>query len=321
MVTANRSASTDVQPFSTALVRCGATLTRSETTVLQVNVGLRCNQRCRHCHLDAGPDREEAMTPDTLDQIATFAEKSKFQVVDLTGGAPELNPEIVSIIETFSSISPRVMMRTNLTAISQSPHRSLTDVLTKHGVVVIASLPSLDPRQLESQRGNGVWEESLTALRNLNRLGYGQAGSGLELNLVCNPTGAFAPHSQKQIEAKFRLDLANRWGIVFSNLYAFANAPLGRFREWLIESGNFQRYMDKLISSFNPCTVEALMCRTLISVSWDGYVYDCDFNLASGIPTGGVTSHVSELNGPPPVGTPIAVSEHCYCCTAGSGFT
>lgn len=321
MVTADQSAPTDVEPFSVALSRCGATLTRLETTVLQVNVGLRCNQRCRHCHIDAGPDREEAMTRDTLDQVATFAERGRFEVVDLTGGAPELNPEIISMIETFSSVCPRVMIRTNLTAIDQGPHKSLADVLSKHHVVVIASLPSLDARQLEAQRGNGVWEKSVAALRSLNRLGYGHAGSGLELHLVCNPTGAFVPHSQKQIEARFRLDLERRWGIVFSNLYAFANAPLGRFRQWLIESENFQMYMDKLTSSFNPCTLDALMCRTLISVSWDGYLYDCDFNLAVGIPAGGIKSHVSDMNGPPPVGTPIAVSNHCYCCTAGSGFT
>jgi radical SAM/Cys-rich protein len=158
-------------------------------------------------------------------------------------------------------------------------------------------------------------------LRKLNSIGYGIPGSGLELSLVSNPTGAFLPLAQDKAEKKFRFDLQRKWGIVFDNLYAFANVPLGRFRDWLIESGNLDTYMQKLASNFNPCTIEGLMCRSLLSISWDGYVYDCDFNQAEDIRSANVKTHVSELNAPPPPGTPIAVSDHCYACTAGSGFT
>jgi radical SAM/Cys-rich protein len=174
---------------------------------------------------------------------------------------------------------------------------------------------------MEAQRGRGVWEKSIWTLQQLNSMGYGQSGSGLELHLVSNPTGAFLPPSQVQVEKKFRRDLLKKWGIVFNNLYTFANSPLGRFRRWLVNSGNFEQYMWKLASNFNPCTVKGLMCRSLLSVSWEGYLYDCDFNVASGLFMGGRKVHVSQMETGPASGTPIVVSDHCYACTAGSGFT
>ncbi len=222
------SESPQVESFLAALSRHGLALRRSETTVLQVNVGLLCNQACKHCHLEAAPDRAEVMTLVTFEQVASFAEKGKFKTIDVTGGAPELNPYITTMIETFSSLAPRVMMRTNLTALSERDHETFVAALSNHRVVVVASLPSLDASQLEAQRGERVWEKSLAALRNLNRRGYGQPGSGLELNLVSNPTGAFLPPSQEHTETRFRLELERRWGIVFSNLYTFANAPSGK---------------------------------------------------------------------------------------------
>jgi radical SAM/Cys-rich protein len=232
-----------------------------------------------------------------------------------------LNPNLAQMIERFSVLAPRIMLRTNLTALCECNADPLLKIITDKAVALVASLPSLNASQLEAQRGNGSWEKSLATLRRLNALGYGRPGSGLELNLVCNPTGAFLPPSQKKLEEKFRADLARKWGIAFSDLYTFANVPLGRFRQWLIESGNFDHYMMKLASAFNHCAVDKLMCRTLISVSWDGYLYDCDFNQAEVIPAGGIRKHISEVNSPPPPGTPIAVSDHCYACTAGSGFT
>jgi radical SAM/Cys-rich protein len=310
-----------VQPFSKTLSQFGLNLTRCETTTLQVNVGFLCNQACKHCHLGAGPERKEIMGRETVEQVVNFAGKTQFQAIDITGGAPELNPNLPWMIDQFSPLAPRIMLRTNLTALYERNCDPLLKILVDRSVVLVASFPSLNAGQLEAQRGSGNWEKSLATLRRLNVLGYGKPGSGLELDLVCNPTGAFMPASQKQLEDKFRSDLDKKWGIVFSDLFALANAPLGRFRQWLIASGNFEKYMTRLASSFNQCAVDKLMCRSLISVSWDGHLYDCDFNQAEEIPAGGVRKHISEVNSAPPPGTAIAVSDHCYACTAGSGFT
>ncbi len=299
----------------------GLYLTRGKTATLQINVGLLCNQSCRHCHLDAGPTRSEIMSRETVDHLVDFARRGSFQVIDITGGAPEMNPHLPEMIERFSELASRVMLRANLTAMKRYADERLKHKLASAHVVVVASVPSLHAAQLEAQRGRGVWQETLDALKMLNEMGYGQPDTGLELNLVSNPTGAFLPGAQAATERKFRLDLGRKWGIVFNNLYTFANVPLGRFREWLVRSGNYGAYLAKLVSSFNPCTVEGLMCRTLISVSWDGYLYDCDFHLAKGIPCRGLKTHVRECDGPPAPGTPIATAEHCYACTAGSGFT
>jgi radical SAM/Cys-rich protein len=185
----------------------------------------------------------------------------------------------------------------------------------------VASLPSVDSVQTESQRGKGVFEKSIHALQRLNAAGYGKKKTGLKLDLVSNPPGAFLPPSQAQAEERFRVILEKKWGIVFNNLFTFANVPLGRFRQWLHASGNLKNYTERLASSFSPCVVEGLMCRTLMSVAWDGYCYDCDFNLAARLPMAGKKSHISQMEGPPEPGTPIAVGDHCYTCAAGSGFT
>jgi radical SAM/Cys-rich protein len=188
-------------------------------------------------------------------------------------------------------------------------------------VVIVASFPSLNLTQADSQRGEGIFDKSIEVLKELNAMGYGCNESGLELNLVANPTGAFLPPNQEQTEKRYRQVLKTRWGVRFNHLFNFANVPLGRFRRWLIETGNFESYIHKLISNFNACAVEGLMCRTLISVSWDGYLYDCDFNLCRGLYFNGRKIHVSEMSGPPEPGTPVITADHCYTCTAGSGFT
>ncbi len=307
--------------FSQTLSGFGLTLTRSETTTLQVNTGFLCNQLCKHCHLEAGPERTEIMGKETVKQIVNFARKTKLQMIDITGGAPELNPNLAYMIEQFSELTPGIMLRTNLTALHDCNNEMLLRIVKDNRVVLVASLPSLNAGQLEAQRGTGNWDKSVAMLRRLNELGYGKSNSGLQLDLVCNPTGAFLPASQKQLEERFRSELERKWGIVFSHLYAFANMPLGRFRQWLIKSGNLEQYMGKLISAFNECAVDKLMCRSLLSVSWDGYLYDCDFNLAEGIHAGGIRRHISEVDVLPAPGTQIAVCDHCYACTAGSGFT
>jgi radical SAM/Cys-rich protein len=308
-------------PFAVVLARYGLQLNRDRTTTLQINVGPRCNQRCLHCHLDAGPHRDETMDPDTLDEVVAFARRNSFQVIDITGGAPEMFPHLIHLIRELAPLCGRLMVRSNLTALASEDQHVLLDVFRGHGVVVVASLPSTHPAQVDAQRGSGVMERSLGILRTLNAMGYGIEGSGLELHLVSNPTGAFLPPSQAQAEKKFRQDLGRKWGIAFNALYTFANAPLGRFGQWLEKSGNLNGYMQRLASGFNPCAVSGLMCRTLLSVSWEGYLFDCDFNLARGLFMGGRRLHVSGLDGPPAPGTPIAVGDHCYVCTAGSGFT
>jgi radical SAM/Cys-rich protein len=242
-------------------------------------------------------------------------------VIDITGGAPELNPNLATMIPRLAALAERIMIRSNLTSIADHDSGTLLQMFKEYKVAVVASLPSLNPSQLDGQRGSGAFRKSIETLLRLNTEGFGQPESGLELNLVANPTGAFLPAPQAQLEKKFRNDLQRKWGIVFNKLFTFSNVPLGRFRSWLESSGNLDGYLHSLASSFNPCTVPGLMCRSLLSVSWDGYIYDCDFNLAQGIPAGNVKTHVSQTREPPSPGAAIAVSDLCYACTAGSGFT
>jgi radical SAM/Cys-rich protein len=307
--------------FQSTLSRYGIRLKRGRTTTMQVNVGLLCNQTCRHCHLEAGPRRTELMDKKVLDEVAAFAERGRFETIDITGGAPELNPHLVSIIEGLAPLAHNFMVRTNLSALEKVDTNRLISVFRDHGVVLVASFPSLNQSQTDSQRGKNIFQTSISMLRRLNAFGYGLEGTGLELNLVSNPTGAFLPASQPQTEMRFRQVLEKKWGIFFNQIFNFANVPLGRFRQWLLQSGNFETYIQKLVSTFNPCAIEGLMCRRLISISWEGYLYDCDFNLAEGIFMGGRKKHVSEMAGPPEQGSLITTADHCYTCTAGAGFT
>ncbi len=315
------SAERQVEPFIQVLLRQGLNLERKETTALQVNVGLLCNQTCRHCHLAAGPDRRENMDAETAHQVIAYAARSRFKTIDITGGAPELNPNISNLIDGLSRLAPRVMFRSNLSVLDDGKRDDLMVLMKDRRVVIIASFPSLNEVQADSQRGRGIFQTSIDALRKLNSMGYGGEGTGLELDLVSNPTGAFLPARQDQTERRFREVLGKKWGVVFNNLFAFANVPLGRFRQWLLQSGNLEDYLQRLASSFNSCAVEGLMCRSMVSVSWEGYLFDCDFNLARGLPMGGTKIHVNEMPGPPASGSNIAVADHCYTCTAGAGFT
>jgi radical SAM/Cys-rich protein len=310
-----------VVPFSNTLKLKGVELIRAVTHTLQVNVGLLCNQACRHCHLEAGPDSLAIMSADTVTLVVDYARRGGFKAVDITGGAPELNPHLKDLILNIRSFVPKIMLRSNLTALDGGELSSFLNLCREQRIVVVASLPSLNEAQTEAQRGRGVLARSIDTLRKFNAVGYGQAGSGLEIHLASNSTGAFLPVSQAQAERKFRQDLQKKYGVVFNDLYTLANVPLGRFRQWLVTSGNLESYMKRLADNFNPCVVSGLMCRSLVSVSWDGFLYDCDFNLAEGLFQGGRKMHVSEADGPPVPGSPIAVSDHCYACTAGSGFT
>ncbi len=310
-----------IESFGQILANNGLELTREKTYTLQVNMGLLCNQTCRHCHLNAGPDRKEIMSVETIDHVVTYARQGQFNSVDITGGAPELNPDLGDLIEKLLPLSVGITLRSNLTALNRDENSNLMRQLKEHAVAIIASFPSFNASQLESQRGHGTFDESINALKKLNESGYGVENSGLQLDLVSNPAGAFLPASQKENEKRFRQVLHKKWGITFNNFFNFANVPLGRFRQWLEETGNLEGYIGKLSSAFNACAIEGLMCRNLVSVSWDGYLYDCDFNLARGLPLGGVKTHISTLSGPPGEGREIAVSDHCFTCTAGAGFT
>ncbi len=296
-------------------------LTRGQTTTLQVNVGLLCNQGCRHCHLDAGPGRTEVMDQETVDQVVALAQRFRFETIDITGGAPEMNPRISGLLQRLAPLAATLILRSNLTAIAAASQRHLLDLCQDRRITIIASFPSLNRDQAESQRGSGVFATSLATLRELNRRGYGQPGSGLLLNLVANPAGAFLPGAQLQQEKRFRHTLEKKWGIMFNRLYTFANMPLGRFRAWLEKTGNLEEYLDKLAAGFNPCATSGLMCRSIISVAWDGTLFDCDFNQAAGLFLNGARTHIADLNELPRPGTEIMVADHCYTCTAGAGFT
>ena len=308
-------------PFSATLKKHGIKLKRVKTSTLQVNVGLLCNQACKHCHLEAGPDRTEMMDRDTMDAVAAYAENNDFKVIDITGGAPELVPGISGFVQRLAGSAPRLLFRSNLSALMDQAPSGLLDALVANRVIITASFPSINAAQTDNQRGRGIFDKSIAALQELNRRGYGTGGTGLELNLVANPSGAFLPQAQENAQKRFRQVLHDKWGIVFNSLFAFANVPLGRFRNWLERTGNLDGYIEKLAANFNPCAVDGLMCRSQVSVSWDGYLYDCDFNLAANLPLGGRKIHVSKLTGPPEEGSAVTVADYCYTCTAGAGFT
>ncbi|KIH75909.1 radical SAM/Cys-rich domain-containing protein [Geoalkalibacter ferrihydriticus] len=312
----------DFEHFSCTLKQQGLTLARKRCRILQINVGLLCDLACRHCHLEAGPhQREKVMSAQTMKEVVAFARRSRFELVDITGGAPELVPGIEGFLADLAEVTPKLMLRSNLTALNGPEREQLLHACIKHRVALVVSFPALREAQIEAQRGSGVWEKSLAMLHRLNDLGYGCEGSGLELHLAVNPGGAFLPANQGATEKRYRRELHKRWGLVFNNLFTLTNTPLGRFQDWLENSGNYEGYMRKLAQAFNPETIPALMCREQISISWDGYVFDCDFHLAAGICRGEKRTHVRDLPAPPAEGTLIATADHCYACTAGAGFT
>ena len=310
-----------IEPFEQTLRRHELRLCRDVTTALQVNVGLNCGLACGHCHLEAGPHRREAMDDATMDAVITCARRFRFASIDITGGSPELVPGIARLVKVLAGLTPRLVVRTNLVALLDEPGAVLCELYRDLKVVLVASLSATNASQTEAQRGRGVWEKSLAALAMLNSWGYGVAGSPLELDLVANPSGAFLPPSQRQAEKRFRADLERKYGITFHSLYTFTNVPLGRFRSFLERSGNLEEYLQRLNAGFNPCTVASLMCRSQLSVDWQGRLYDCDFNLAAGLPQGGEPNFISALSELPAPGTPIRGGDHCYACTVGAGFT
>jgi radical SAM/Cys-rich protein len=255
--------------FARTLAHHGLELRRGETRTLQLNLGFLCDLACRHCHLEAGPQRREVMSRATMDAVIAYAGRVPFAVIDITGGAPELVPDLPYLLQRLAPLTARLMLRSNLTAIAGAGREALLETCIAQRVAIVASFPALNPGQANAQRGDGVFERSLESLRRLNALGYGLPGSGLELDLVASPAGAFLPAGQAQAEKRFKRELAAKWGIVFNQLYIFANVPLGRFRSWLEASGNLDGYLERLRDAFNPCSIEGLMCRHQVSVAWD----------------------------------------------------
>ena len=307
--------------FQAAVASAGHDRLRTtETRVLQINVGKRCNQACHHCHVDAGPDRTEVMTPDVLDACLRLLEASAIPTLDITGGAPELHPQFRDIVRRARNAGRHVMDRCNLTITRLPNYADLPEFLAEYRVEVIASLPSFAERQTDAQRGEGVFADSIAALRRFNSLGYGVEGSGLLLHLVTNPVGAFLPGPQAALEADWKRELRRRYDVTFNRLYTITNMPISRFLQFLLDSGNLQAYMDRLAAAFNPAAVEGLMCRSTLSVGWDGRLYDCDFNQMLGLGTvDQAPQTIFDLTRGSLAARDIAVGPHCFACTAGAG--
>ncbi len=287
--------------------------------VLQVNVGKLCNQACAHCHVDAGPDRRESMTRETAQQVIALLRRHAIPTLDITGGAPELNPQFRWLVQEAHALGRHVIDRCNLTILLTAPQADLIAFLAAHQVEVIASLPSFRSAGTDAQRGLGVFERSIEALTRLNAAGYGTGGD-LALNLVHNPVGAFLPGDQASLERDYRRELATRHGVTFDHLYTITNMPISRYLEYLETSGNLQAYVDLLVQSFNPASVPGLMCRTHLSVGWDGRLFDCDFNQMLDLPVNhGAPATLDDLLPADSLHRVIRTGPHCFGCTAGTG--
>lgn len=287
--------------------------------ILQVNVGKMCNQVCKHCHVDAGPDRKEIMTRETMEQCLAAIKTSEITTVDLTGGAPEMNPHFRWFVEEIVALGKRIIVRCNLTIILANPkYHDLPEFFKKHKVNVVSSLPYFSARRTNAQRGEGVFEKSIQALKMLNTVGYGQENTDLQLDLVYNPSGAFLPGDQQGLENEFKAKLWDGYGIRFNSLFTITNLPVSRFLEYLVHSGNYETYMQELVNAFNPTAAANVMCRNTISVGWDGYLYDCDFNQMLDLKVS-EKNHISQFDLDLLNTREIILNQHCYGCTAGAG--
>jgi len=296
-------------------------LQRSQLTTVQVNLGYRCNQSCLHCHVNAGPKRKETMTRETAEIALTYLRASGVTTLDVTGGAPELNAQFRYLVTEARKLGVRVLDRCNLTILNEPEQADLAEFLAAHQVEVIASMPCYLQENVDAQRGEGVYTNSISAMKKLNAIGYGQEGSGLTLNLVYNPTGPFLPPSQAQLETDYKRELG-RYGIVFNQLFTLTNMPIERFGSTLVSKNQFNEYMRLIKNAHLDANLDNVMCRTLISVDWQGYVYDCDFNQMLGLPLplhGKPRPHLRDLMQVELTGDPIAIADHCYGCTAGQG--
>ena len=310
-----------LRAFDTTLDDHGVRIERRPLEILQINMGKMCNQACHHCHVEAGPKRTEIMEEATVARlIELMAADDTIHTVDLTGGAPEMNPHFRQMVRAVRDLGLTVLDRCNLTILSEPGHEDTAQFLAEQGVQVVASLPCYSRDNVEKQRGKGVFNKSISGLQLLNSLGYAQPDSGLELSLVYNPVGAFLPPPQAKLEQDYRAELQELFGIQFTRLYTITNMPIKRFSEFLKRLDKWDEYMNLLMDNFNPAAVDGVMCRNLISIGWDGQIFDCDFNQMLEIPAAGRPTTIFEIESLAELASrPIALDDHCYGCTAGSG--
>ncbi len=291
--------------------------------IFQINVGKMCNQVCKHCHVDAGPDRKEIMTKETmLHCVEVIKNNPSFTTVDLTGGAPEMNPDFRFFVEEIKKVNQqiKIIVRCNLTIIlANKKYHDLPDFFKQHNIEVVSSLPFYSKDRTDKQRGDGVFDDSIKALQMLNAVGYGIPESGFILNLVYNPAGAFLPPSQTALEQEFKSALKKDFDISFNNLFAITNLPISRYLDYLLQSGNYEKYMEKLIAAFNPVAAANVMCRNTLSIGWDGFIYDCDFNQMLELKVNCNSKHISQFDQQILIDRNIVINQHCYGCTAGAG--
>ena len=309
-------------PFQQKLEEAGLfPLKPTGIEIFQINVGKMCNQVCKHCHVDAGPDRKEIMTRETMQQCLDILAANPFlKKVDITGGAPELNPDFRWFVEKIKELKRHIIVRCNLTIIlANKKFNDLPEFFKQHTVEIVSSLPFYSKDRTDKQRGDGVFEDSIKALQLLNAVGYGLEGSSLTLNLVYNPAGAFLPPTQASLEKEFKQALKRDFDISFHSLFAITNLPISRFLDFLLQSGNYERYMEKLLTAYNSLAAAHVMCRNTLSISWDGFMYDCDFNQMLDMKLDCSSKHISQFNLSVLSNRNIVVNQHCYGCTAGAG--
>ncbi len=288
--------------------------------IMQINLGKMCNQVCKHCHVDAGPDRKEIMTKETMQLCLDALASSDIQTVDLTGGAPELNPDFKWFVTEIKKLDKHIIVRSNLTILVTNGFEDYPEFLAKNKVEIVSSLPYYKASFTDRQRGNGVFAKSIKAMQILNELGYGKEDTGLIFNLVYNPVGAFLPPGQECLEKDYKRELAKNFGLVFNNLYTITNMPISRYLDYLLASGNYEDYMTKLVNAFNPAAAANVMCKYTLSVSWEGNLYDCDFNQMLELPVSeGAPRHIKDFNQAQLEGRKIIAGQHCFGCTAGAG--
>lgn len=293
----------------------------TQLEILQINIGKMCNQTCKHCHVDAGPDRKEIMSKQTMLQCLKVLEAHpSLKIVDITGGAPELNSNFRWLVEEIKKLDKHIIVRCNLTIIlANKKYHDLPEFYKRNNIEVISSLPFYTQDRTDRQRGDGVFEDSISALRMLNAAGYGQEGTGLQLNLVYNPAGAFLPPAQQSLEKEYKKALLDQYGIQFNHLFTITNMPISRYLDYLLTTGNFDQYMQKLVDAYNPVAAQNVMCRNTLSVGWDGYLYDCDFNQMLELKVNCQHRDIDRFNMADLLNREIVVGQHCYGCTAGSG--
>lgn len=311
----------NLPPFAERFKETGeAELTATGIEIFQVNVGKLCNQACKHCHVDAGPDRREIMSKDTMQLCLDALAKTTIPTVDITGGAPEMNPNFRWFVKELKALGRKVIVRSNLTILLAKGFEDLPEFFAAHQVEVVSSLPHYSPSLTDKQRGEDVFSRSIEAIKRLNAVGYAQEGSGLIFNLVYNPVGAYLPPNQASLEKDYKRELFKNYGVSFNRLFTITNMPISRFLDYLLLSGNYEAYMTKLVAQFNPAAAKGVMCRNTISIGWDGYLYDCDFNQMLELKVGyGAPTHVREFDWEKLNRRKIVTRQHCYGCAAGAG--